>query len=143
MAKLQATAVPQLKAQIDAVTGDPDGVPGIAFTAVNVRILESFNVCCPPVRPMCTNRYLSFPQKSGDVIFEHASGKLCFGRPEPMKLDSIFWLASCTKMITSIACMQVIERGLLKLDDVELVEKLSPVSVPYPGRRKKPGGRQA
>ena len=43
-------------------------------------------------------------------------------------------------MITSIACMQVIERGLLKLDDVELVEKLSPVSVLYPGRRKKPGG---
>ncbi|OJJ89520.1 serine hydrolase domain-containing protein [Aspergillus glaucus CBS 516.65] len=99
MAKLQATAVPQLKAQIYAVTGEPDGVPGIAFAAVN---------------------------KSGDVIFEHASGKLGFGRPEPMKLDSIFWLASCTKMITSIACMQVIERGLLKLDDVELVEKLSP-----------------
>lgn len=46
-------------------------------------------------------------------------------------------------MITSTACLQVIERGLLKLDDVELVEKLSPVSVLYPGRRKKPGGIQA
>ncbi|PWY94746.1 beta-lactamase [Aspergillus sclerotioniger CBS 115572] len=99
MAKLQPTAVPRLKAQIDAVTGTPDGIPGVAFAAVN---------------------------KSGDVIFEHASGKLGFGRPEPMELDSIFWLASCTKLITGIACMQLVEKGVLNLDDVELVERLSP-----------------
>ena len=34
-----------------------------------------------------------------------------------MSPDSVFWLASCTKFITSVAVMQCVERGLLKLDD--------------------------
>lgn len=29
----------------------------------------------------------------------------------------MMWYASCTKLITSIAAMQCVERGLLKLDD--------------------------
>jgi CubicO group peptidase (beta-lactamase class C family) len=33
-----------------------------------------------------------------------------------MTVDSAFYIASCTKLITSIAVMQCIERGLLKLD---------------------------
>lgn len=43
-----------------------------------------------------------------------------------MTLDSVFWMASCTKMITSIACMQLMEQGKLALDDVEVVERLAP-----------------
>lgn len=31
-------------------------------------------------------------------------------------------------MITGIACMQLVEQGILALDDVELVERLRPVS---------------
>lgn len=34
-----------------------------------------------------------------------------------MELDAVMWYASCTKLITSIAAMQCVERGLLKLDD--------------------------
>ncbi|OOG00708.1 hypothetical protein ASPCADRAFT_125721 [Aspergillus carbonarius ITEM 5010] len=43
-----------------------------------------------------------------------------------MELDSVFWLTSGTKLVTAIACMQLVEKGVLRLDDVELVEKLSP-----------------
>lgn len=101
MAKIAASAVPQLKSQIDALTSDPAGAPGVVFAAVN---------------------------KSGDLIFEHASGKVGAGRPEPMTMENVFWIASCTKMITGIACMQLVEQGKLALDDSDLVEKIAPVS---------------
>ena len=99
MAKLKASAVDDLKSQIDGVTNDPEGAPGVVYAAVN---------------------------KKGDMIFEHASGKTGFGKDDPMTMESVFWIASCTKMITGIACMQLVEQGKLKLDDSESVYKLCP-----------------
>jgi len=43
-----------------------------------------------------------------------------------MTLDSIFWIASCTKMLVGIACMQLVEKGALSLDDSAQVERLCP-----------------
>ncbi|VUC22992.1 unnamed protein product [Clonostachys rosea] len=40
--------------------------------------------------------------------------------------DQVFWLASCTKLITSIACMQLVEQGKLALDDGDELEELCP-----------------
>ncbi|EXJ72316.1 beta-lactamase [Cladophialophora psammophila CBS 110553] len=99
MAKIAAEAVPQLKSQIDALTSDPDGAPGVVFAAVN---------------------------KQGEIIFEHASGKVGHGKSQSMTMNNVFWIASCTKMITGVACMQLVEQGKLALDDVEQVEKLCP-----------------
>jgi hypothetical protein len=40
------------------------------------------------------------------------------GQPqEPLRTDSIFWTASCTKLQTTVAALQCVEKGLLKLDD--------------------------
>ena len=64
--------------------------------------------------------------KNGEEIISHASGKLGVDITAPMTLDSIFWIASCTKMIGGIACMQLVEQGKLGLDDAELAEKLCP-----------------
>jgi CubicO group peptidase (beta-lactamase class C family) len=36
---------------------------------------------------------------------------------QPLMVDDIMALASCTKLLTSISAMQCIERGLCKLDD--------------------------
>ena len=33
-----------------------------------------------------------------------------------MKLDATMWIASCTKISTTVAVMQCVERGLIKLD---------------------------
>lgn len=38
-------------------------------------------------------------------------------KPDPMPLDATMWLASCTKLMGTIAALQCVERGLLKLDD--------------------------
>ena len=101
MAKIETSAVAALKSQIDAVTASPEeNAAGLVYVAVN---------------------------KNGELIFEHASGKAGLDSPEDMTMDHSFWIASCTKMITGIACMQLCEQGKLALDDGDLVEKLAPV----------------
>ena len=102
MAQISEKTITSLKERIDAATSEEDGIPGVVYCAVN---------------------------KNGDLIFEHASGKVGAGRKEPMTMDSVFWIASCTKMITGIACMQLVEQGKLALDDVDMVEKLAPVGL--------------
>jgi CubicO group peptidase (beta-lactamase class C family) len=64
--------------------------------------------------------------KDGKELFAHAAGKRGYGSNDPMTLDSIFWIASCTKMITGVACMQLVEQGKLSLDDASQTEKLCP-----------------
>lgn len=36
---------------------------------------------------------------------------------KPMAEDSVFMLASCTKLLTSIAALQCVEKGQLRLDE--------------------------
>ncbi len=38
------------------------------------------------------------------------------GDTSPVTDDTLFWIASCTKAITSVAALQLVERGLLRLD---------------------------
>lgn len=40
--------------------------------------------------------------------------------------DDIYWLASCTKLVTSIACMQLVEGSILRLDDADQLDSLCP-----------------
>lgn len=60
--------------------------------------------------------------RHGEELFAHSAGQRGSGSPEPMTLDSIFWIASCTKMLVGIACMQLVEQGVLRLDDAEQME---------------------
>lgn len=64
--------------------------------------------------------------KDGKLIFSHASGTKGCNSKEPMTLDSVFWIASCTKMIGGIAALQLCEQGMLSLDDPEILEKVVP-----------------
>ncbi|OJD30430.1 beta-lactamase family protein [Diplodia corticola] len=54
----------------------------------------------------------------GNTIFAKASGVASFeGASDPVTLDSVFLIASCTKLLTSIAALQCVERGLITLDE--------------------------
>lgn len=64
--------------------------------------------------------------KDGKEIFAHSAGKRGVNSSEKMTLEHVFWIASCTKMVTGIACMQLVEQGKLHLDDGEQTEKLVP-----------------
>src|SRR3954464_13551858 len=52
-----------------------------------------------------------------EVIYQGAFGKRDLGKEDAMTTDSVFWIASMTKAITSAACMQLVEQGKLSLDD--------------------------
>ncbi|MGY3694100.1 methyl acetate hydrolase [Bradyrhizobium sp. USDA 3240] len=59
-----------------------------------------------------------------DVIYEGAFGKRDLSKSDPMTADSVFWIASMTKAVTSAGAMQLVEQGKLSLD--EPIGKLLP-----------------
>ncbi|KAL1875092.1 hypothetical protein Plec18167_005762 [Paecilomyces lecythidis] len=100
MAQFSAETVRSLQQKLDAACADKEkGIPGAVLVVVD---------------------------KNGEEKFSYASGIRGYGTTEKMTLDNVFWIASCTKMIVGIACMQLVEKGLLALDDSSQVEKLSP-----------------
>jgi len=68
--------------------------------------------------------------KQGEILYLSSTGPRLCGQPAPAKPDDVryhsqndisanlqvFSIFSCTKMVTGIACMQLLERGLLDLD---------------------------
>ncbi|KAF7973516.1 hypothetical protein HWV62_3458 [Athelia sp. TMB] len=45
---------------------------------------------------------------------------------KPLTLDSTMWIASCTKLLTTIAALQCVERGLFSLDSPDDIARLCP-----------------
>lgn len=80
----------------------------------------------------CTDQSAGIPGTTVVVVgkdgelFAHSAGKKGVASDEPMTLDNVYWIASCTKMLAGIACMQLVEQGILKLDDGEHLEGLCP-----------------
>lgn len=64
--------------------------------------------------------------KDGKELFSYAAGKRGTPTSETMTLDNVFWIASSTKMIVGIACLQLVEQGKLHLDDGDEIEELCP-----------------
>src|SRR5580698_2795148 len=82
----------QSKAQIDQVLrqkSDAREIPGVVAVAATSR----------------------------EVIYQGAFGKRDLSKDDPMTADSVFWIASMTKAITSAAGMQLVEQGRLSLDE--------------------------
>jgi len=51
-----------------------------------------------------------------EVIYQGAFGKRDLSKPDAMTTDSVFWIASMTKAVTTAAAMQLVEQGKLALD---------------------------
>ncbi|CAD6445474.1 a02f840e-cae5-46a1-89d8-4bef08193b57 [Sclerotinia trifoliorum] len=56
---------------------------------------------------------------SGSFSYTEAHGLHSFkaGASAALKTDAIFWIASCTKLLTSISALQCVSRGQLSLDE--------------------------
>lgn len=54
---------------------------------------------------------------ANSVIYESAIGSRGVGADTPMSGDTIFRIASMVKLLTSVAAMQLVERGKLRLDE--------------------------
>ena len=82
---LSESVVENLRKTVDTACADPArDIPGTSLVVVN---------------------------SDGTEIFAHAAGQRGVSSQEPMTLDSVFWIASCTKMIAGIAIMQLVEQG--------------------------------
>jgi methyl acetate hydrolase len=51
-----------------------------------------------------------------EVVYQGAFGRRALPDGPPMTTDTVFWIASMTKAITSMAAMQLVEQGKLTLD---------------------------
>ncbi len=51
-----------------------------------------------------------------ETIYQGAFGRRDVSQPAPMTADTVFYLASMTKAVTSVAAMQLVEQGRLSLD---------------------------
>src|SRR6059036_1336326 len=51
------------------------------------------------------------------LLYEGAFGVRALDQGTPMTLDTVFRIASMTKAITSVAAMQLVEQGKLKLEE--------------------------
>jgi methyl acetate hydrolase len=51
-----------------------------------------------------------------EVIYQGAFGKRDLSKDDAMTLDSVFWIASMTKAVTTAAAMQLVEQGKLSLE---------------------------
>ncbi len=89
----------QSKAQIDQVLrqkSDAQEIPGVVAVAAS----------------------------GNQVIYQGAFGKRDLSKDDPMTADSVFWIASMTKAVTTAGAMQLVEQGKLSLD--EPIGKLLP-----------------
>ncbi|KAF2851457.1 beta-lactamase/transpeptidase-like protein [Plenodomus tracheiphilus IPT5] len=97
---LPASVIKSLKDTVDSACADPrHDIPGTSVVVVD---------------------------RDGKEIFAHSAGKRGANTSESMTLDNVFWIASCTKMIAGLACMQLVEQGKLHLDDGDELERLIP-----------------
>lgn len=56
--------------------------------------------------------------KTGETLFSKAFGKTSLdANAAPWALDSTFWIASSSKLLTAVSVLQCVAKGLLKLDE--------------------------
>jgi CubicO group peptidase (beta-lactamase class C family) len=53
----------------------------------------------------------------GELLLNHAVGSADVAKGVPLSTDHLFRIASHSKTFTGVACMQLVENGLLRLDD--------------------------
>ena len=95
---LSSQSIESIKTTLDSFV--KDGSPGLVFHAID---------------------------RSGKTLVEHASGTVGVDSTEPMDASAtMFWIASCTKLVTVIAVLQLVEQGKIPLDDSEFVKKIMP-----------------
>ena len=66
--------------------------------------------------------------RDGTFNYTNTFGRLSVADPQshPVAATSPMWIASCTKLLTTIAALQCVERGLVALDDADALGAILP-----------------
>ena len=63
-----------------------------------------------------TPGFVAAAWREGRPLFQGAYGTVGLADSAPLKDDAVFWLASMTKALTSVAALQLVDQGRLSLD---------------------------
>lgn len=86
---------------------------GAAFVVVNKD-----GVCNEPRQVLTQTLTMFPPPTTKGVLYQGAAGRISSDVDSPdFSTDSISWVASLTKIITATCAMQIVEQGLIGLDD--------------------------
>lgn len=95
-------------------------------TAVLDSLRQTVNTACTDPKSDIPGATVVIVGRDGKELFAHCAGKRGVNSEEPMTQENIYWIASCTKLIVGIACLQLVEQGKLALDDSHQLEGLCP-----------------
>lgn len=99
----------------------------VQFSSTTLNSLrQTVDNACADLRTGIPGSTVVVVGRDGKELFAHCAGKRGVNSDEPMTQDNIYWIASCTKVIVGIACMQLVEKGILALDDSNQLESLCP-----------------
>lgn len=98
-ATLSKSAQGAITSLVDAAVKNPHDIPGATVAIAN---------------------------KNGEIIYQYSAGKAGVSTDKPVVDDSIYWLASCTKIIGTIVALQAVDEGLLSLDSDKDITKYAP-----------------
>ncbi|RFU31694.1 hypothetical protein B7463_g4651, partial [Scytalidium lignicola] len=66
---------------------------------------------------MIPGAVLTARDRAGKLRYSETFGVHSLKTSQPLKPDAVFWLASCTKLMVTVAALQCVERGLFTLDE--------------------------
>ena len=95
-------------------------------TEILDSLRQSVDTACADQKSDIPGATVVIVGRDGKELFAHCAGKRGVNSHEPMTQENIYWIASCTKLIVGIACLQLVEQGKLVLDDSSQLEKLCP-----------------
>ncbi|KAH8928319.1 beta-lactamase/transpeptidase-like protein [Atractiella rhizophila] len=95
--------------------------PSLRLSQTIQRILKESTTSAGPVGAVFAS-----VDRQGNYLAYNASGKRSLECEDAMKKDDIFAFFSVTKLITTIACMQLVERNIVNLDDAEIINRILP-----------------
>ncbi|PLN79590.1 esterase [Aspergillus taichungensis] len=78
------------------------------------RILNDFTH--PTMGSLHAAAFIAVDQ-SGNTIYSKAAGRAHQDDTDPLPMNSLYWIASMTKLVTAVAVVQLVEQGILSLDD--------------------------
>lgn len=100
----------------------------LVFTAAAVAAREPAPLIAPAMQKFVEDKTISgavtLVASPDKVLSLEATGLADIAAAKPMSTDAMFWIASMTKPMTSVALMMLVEEGKLSLDDP--VEKYLP-----------------
>lgn len=85
-------------------------IPGAVLLAANSSGMHSSLLCCE------VHSHLLRGSFKYENVFGSSSLKDLSSKPA-LKMDDVMWIASCIKLLTSIAALQLVDRGQFTLND--------------------------